>query len=147
MREYTPNLPDVACEKTKIQQVILNLLKNAGEAMAESAKREALGAEGEPENDMRHVPCANRGITLRILQDGDMARIELEDNGPGMNEEDRKQIFEPFFTTKDVGEGIGLGLSVSYFIITENHGGTISVESAEGRGTKFIIQLPLGKSA
>ena len=60
-----------------------------------------------------------------------------------MSEEDRKRIFEPFFTTKDVGEGTGLGLSVSYFIIAENHSGTMAVESIPGRGCKFIIRLPL----
>ena len=69
--------------------------------------------------------------------------IEIEDNGPGMSEEIRKRIFEPFFTTKPVGIGTGLGLSVSYFIITENHNGKITVESQPGAGAKFIISLPL----
>jgi signal transduction histidine kinase len=71
-----------------------------------------------------------------------MLRIEIEDNGPGMDEATCKRIFEPFFTTKPVGVGTGLGLSVSYFIITENHGGQMSVESSPGHGAKFIIQLP-----
>ena len=146
VREYDPDLPDVPCEETKIQQVILNLLKNAAQSMAESAKHEAPSTNGVPgkamrlaQSVMREPPC----ITLRLLQDRDMVRIELEDNGPGMNEADRKRIFEPFFTTKDVGEGTGLGLSVSYFIITENHGGTMTVESVPGKGSKFIIRLPL----
>ena len=60
-----------------------------------------------------------------------------------MNAATRKRVFEPFFTTKPVGVGTGLGLSVSYFIITENHGGEMSVESAPGAGTTFIIRLPL----
>ncbi len=77
-----------------------------------------------------------------------MVRIEIEDNGHGMDEETRKRVFEPFFTTKPAGVGTGLGLSVSYFIITENHGGEISVESKPGRGTRAIIRLPLeGKGA
>ena len=72
-----------------------------------------------------------------------MLSIEIEDNGPGMDLHTRKKIFEPFFTTKPNGIGTGLGLSVSYFIITENHSGEITVESTPGKGTKFIIVLPV----
>jgi signal transduction histidine kinase len=71
-----------------------------------------------------------------------MALIEVEDNGPGMDEETRKRAFEPFFTTKEVGHGTGLGLSVSYFIITENHGGTMLLNSSPGSGTRFSIRIP-----
>ena len=87
------------------------------------------------------------GIILRARPDGAMVRIEIEDNGPGMTEMVRKRVFEPFFTTKEVGSGTGLGLSVSYFIITNNHHGTMRVESVEGKGTKFIIELPLKRKA
>ena len=69
--------------------------------------------------------------------------IEIEDNGPGMSEAIRKRIFEPFYTTKPEGIGTGLGLSVSYFIIKDNHKGEISVESSPGTGTKFKICLPV----
>ena len=72
-----------------------------------------------------------------------MVCIEVEDNGPGMDEKIRKSVFEPFFTTKDMGIGTGLGLSVSYFIITNNHKGIMTVESFPGKGSKFIIRLPL----
>ncbi|MCK5098565.1 MAG: histidine kinase, partial [Desulfobacteraceae bacterium] len=65
------------------------------------------------------------------------------DNGPGMDEETRKRVFDPFFTTKPVGVGTGLGLSVAYFIVTENNGGRMSVESELGKGAKFIISLPM----
>ncbi len=68
---------------------------------------------------------------------------KIEDNGPGMDETIRKRAFEPFYTTKPMGVGAGLGLSVSYFIITENHGGEMAVESRSGSGAKFIIRLPL----
>ena len=74
-----------------------------------------------------------------------MARIDIEDNGPGIDEDIKKRIFEPFFTTKPLGEGTGLGLSVSYMIITNNHRGTMEVESEIGKGTNFIIKLPLDK--
>ena len=71
-----------------------------------------------------------------------MARIEIKDNGPGMDSEVCKRIFEPFFTTKKVGVGTGLGLSISYFIITDNHNGAMAVKSAPGKGASFIIHLP-----
>jgi len=69
--------------------------------------------------------------------------LEIEDNGPGMPEHTKSRIFEPFFTTKSIGVGTGLGLSVSYMIITQNHSGTFEVESEEGKFTRFIIRLPL----
>ena len=81
-------------------------------------------------------------ISLRTIDDGDWARIEVEDNGPGMDEEIQRRLFEPFFTTKPIGVGTGLGLSVSYYIITEQHNGTITVDSAPGKGSKFVIRLP-----
>ena len=73
-------------------------------------------------------------------------RIEIEDNGPGMTEAVRKRVFEPFFTTKPVGVGTGLGLSVLFFIITENHGGEMNVVSEPGKGANFIIRLPLERT-
>ena len=74
-----------------------------------------------------------------------MIRLEIEDNGPGMSAAIRAKVFEPFYTTKAMGEGTGLGLSVSYFIIVEDHGGEMSVESAPGAGARFVILLPLPK--
>jgi PAS domain S-box-containing protein len=124
IREYDPDLPKVACDLTEIEQVLLNLIKNAAHAMAD-----------------RKNPSQQR-ITLRTIDDGDWARIEVEDNGPGMDEEVRRRVFEPFFTTKPIGLGTGLGLSVSYYIITEQHNGTIFVDSVLGEGSKFVIRLP-----
>lgn len=128
-REYTPGLPDVPCEATKIQQVFLNLLKNAAQAIYQ--------AEPDPKTENKPL------IILRTLQKENMVCIEIEDNGPGIKDNIRRRIFEPFFTTKSVGTGTGLGLAVSYFIITENHGGSMDVQSTPGRGTTFIIRLPL----
>jgi len=76
-----------------------------------------------------------------------MICIEIEDNGPGMDEETRLKVFDPFFTTKPVGIGTGLGLSVSYFIIIENHKGTIDVISEPGKGANFIIKLPIQRKS
>lgn len=129
-REYDPSLPPVECRVNEIEQVILNLLRNAAQA--------AYGWHG---NGLKPV------IRLKTSLEGAMARIEVIDNGPGMEEGVRKRVFEPFFTTKPVGVGTGLGLSVSYFIITSNHRGSIEVESSPGKGSRFIITLPLKQSA
>ena len=130
IREYEPDMPKVACEGSKLQQVFFNLLKNGAQAMAEYRSR--------PE-----VPDALSLFTIRLSHVGNMARIEIEDNGPGMDDETRRRVFEPFFTTKGPGSGTGLGMSVSYFIITENHGGTMHVHSTPNRGTTFILELPI----
>jgi signal transduction histidine kinase len=82
-------------------------------------------------------------IILRTRKEDAYARIEVEDNGPGMDEHTRRRVFEPFFTTKAVGVGTGLGLSVSYFMITEQHKGTIDVASTPGAGSCFTVRLPL----
>jgi len=125
-REYDPDLGEVPCAPTQIQQVIINLLRNSAQAMHE---------RGE------NAPAAR--IILRTRREADMAVVEVEDNGPGISEDMRRRIFEPFFTTKPVGQGTGLGLSISYFIVINNHGGTIEVDSQPGKGTRFTLRLPL----
>lgn len=124
-RDYEQGLPTVSITETEIEQVFLNLFKNAAQAMADKE----FGDE-------------RPNITLRTRKDGKYVRIEVEDNGPGMDEGVRKRVFEPFYTTKRVGLGTGLGLSVSYFIIIRNHEGEFLVESEPGKGSKFIIRLP-----
>lgn len=125
MREYDADLGEVLCDRPQIEQVFLNLIRNAAHAMA-----------------MAQTPFPRR-ITLRTRREGGLARVEVEDNGPGMDETTRRRAFEPFFTTKEAGVGTGLGLSVSYFIISEQHEGSISVSSREGEGCRFIITLPI----
>jgi len=126
VKEYEDNLPMLPCEGAKIQQVILNILSNGAQAMV----------AGNQEN-----PCFTLGLSME--KEANMLRMEIRDNGPGMDRAVQKRIFDPFFTTKPPGVGTGLGLSVSYFIITENHGGTMGVSSSPGRGANFIIRLPL----
>ena len=126
IKEYESNLPTVSCEGAKIQQVLLNILRNGAQAMQ----------EGETQHPQLMLRTA-------FEKTQNMVRIEIEDNGPGMEEATRKRVFEPFFTTKAAGVGTGLGLSVSYFIITENHHGEMDVESHFGDGAKFIIRLPV----
>ncbi|MCP4197841.1 MAG: PAS domain S-box protein [Proteobacteria bacterium] len=123
-RNFDSQIPAVVCEKAKLQQVFLNLLKNAAHALAESRAQ---------------VPRIE--ITTKLRQK--MVHIVFEDNGPGFDQAVRRRVFEPFFTTKDVGEGTGLGLSVSYFIVTEDHQGQMMVESEKGRGAKFTVVIPV----
>lgn len=125
IKEYETSIPLVSCNVTEIQQVILNLLKNAAHALYDK-------------KDGDFVPQ----ITIRTKNENSFVRIDLEDNGPGIPEDTKKRVFEPFFTTKEVGVGTGLGLSVSFFIITKNHSGSIELETIVGSGTKFIIRLP-----
>jgi signal transduction histidine kinase len=79
---------------------------------------------------------------LEVKPEQGTVRVKIKDNGPGMDSGVRKRVFEPFYTTKSGEGGTGLGLSVSYFIITDNHNGSMSVESEPGKGARFIIQLP-----
>lgn len=125
IREYDPGLPPVAITVLEIEQVILNIIKNAAQAMA------GANLQREPR------------ITVRTRRVGPLALIEIEDNGPGMDEKIRHRIFEPFFTTRAVGVGTGLGLSVSYAIITNNHQGSIQAWSEPGTGARFTICLPI----
>jgi PAS domain S-box-containing protein len=125
VRDFDPELELVVCDHTEIEQVFLNLVKNAAQAMS-----------------LSDSPSPHR-ITLRTRRENEYARIEVEDNGPGMDEQTRRRVFEPFFTTKAVGEGTGLGLSVSYFMVTEQHKGTIDVTSTPDEGTCFTVRLPL----
>lgn len=117
-------LPRLMGSAAEIQQVLLNLVRNAAQALAS-------GSEGQAK------------ITIRLTRQDNCALLSVKDNGPGMPAEVVRHIFEPFFTTKSTGQGTGLGLSVSYFIITEHHGGSIQVDSRPGEGTEFIIRLPL----
>ncbi len=133
VREYHPQLPRVCCNAGQMQQVILNLLMNGAQAMEEKAGR--LPAD---ENE-----CYQGRFILRLkLLDG-FVQIEIEDNGPGITPEAQQRIFDPFFTTKEVGNGTGLGLFISYLIVTETHNGTMEVESSAGEGAKFTIRLPI----
>ncbi|MDI2141047.1 MULTISPECIES: ATP-binding protein [unclassified Pseudomonas] len=119
IKEYQ-DLPEIECLPSQINQVIMNLVINAAQAM---------GAE--------------RGtITLRTAVQGESAIIEVADTGSGIAPDTLQKIFDPFFTTKPVGQGTGLGLSLSYGIV-KKHGGDISVRSTVGTGTTFRVQLPL----
>jgi PAS domain S-box-containing protein len=125
VRDFDPELGAVPGTANELEQVLLNLLKNA----AQSIHQREDDTPGQ--------------ITLRTKRNGHWAEIQVQDNGLGMSERVRKRIFEPFFTTKEVGQGTGLGLSVSYFIITNNHKGQMEVQSKANQGTCFTLRLPL----
>ncbi|WP_031479874.1 PAS domain S-box protein [Maridesulfovibrio frigidus] len=124
-KSYADNLSSALCSATEIEQVFLNLLRNSAQAMYDWA-------------EMKDHPK----IDISIKNLGEIIKCTVSDNGPGMTKDIRKRAFEPFYTTKDPGYGTGLGLSVSYFIITQNHKGSLSVESSPERGTTFTIMIP-----
>ncbi|WP_248748730.1 ATP-binding protein [Pseudomonas sp. MWU15-20650] len=129
IRQFDPNLGPVPGTANELEQVLLNLLKNAAQAI-----------------HLREDDSEPGRITLRTRLNPPWAEIQVEDNGIGMSENVRKRTFEPFFTTKEIGQGTGLGLSVSYFIITNNHKGQMEVHSTLGQGTCFTLRLPLAGS-
>ena len=126
IRQFDPQLGTVPAIPNELEQVLLNLLKNAAQAIHQRPD------DAEPGR-----------IILRTKLNPPWAEIQVEDNGVGMSENVRKRTFEPFFTTKEIGQGTGLGLSVSYFIITNNHKGQMEVHSSVGNGTCFTLRLPL----
>ena len=127
-------------DRQRLQQVFLNLVKNAVEAVPPESGRVVVSARRVPAGVARQIDAA-LVVHGAGLPGGDVIEIEVRDNGPGIPPEIRKKIFDPFFTTKDVGKGSGLGLFVVYEII-EEHDGCIAVESAPGGGTVFTIRLP-----
>ena len=106
----------------KLQQVFLNLFLNARDAMPKGG-----------------------WLTIVTREDGDQAVVEVADTGSGIPPEQLSRIYDPFFTTKEIGKGTGLGLSITYGIVQE-HGGTITCDSAVGQGTRFTLSLPLASA-
>lgn len=125
VKDYDSSMPSVTCTEKEIQQVILNLIVNAAHALVVT-------------KDLR-PPV----ITIRTRFEKRWAKIEISDNGPGIEEKNRGKVFEPFFTTKPVGTGTGLGLAVSYMIITNLHQGSMELNTQPGEGTTFVIRLLL----
>ncbi|MGB2925299.1 MAG: ATP-binding protein [Limnothrix sp.] len=124
------DLPKIDCYPGRLSQVFMNILSNAIDAIADSKK-------------------ASKGIitiTSKVLAAENHVVIRIRDNGQGMDDETNQQIFDPFFTTKDVGKGTGLGMSISYQIVTDHHSGSLVCKSEQGVGTEFIIKLPCTQS-
>jgi len=124
--EFDPNLPQIPCHASELNQVLLNLLVNAAQAIRENGRR------GK--------------ITISTHLDGKWAEIRIADTGPGVPDSIRSKIFDPFFTTKEVGKGTGQGLALAHFIVVQKHGGSITFETEVGKGTTFILRLPFDES-
>ena len=130
---FVPDLGRVEVVPQEIGRVLLNLYNNAFYAVSERAKTQPAG----------YQPTV--GVSAKRLNN--TVEIQVWDNGPGIPEAVKAKIFQPFFTTKPTGEGTGLGLSLSYDIITKGHGGTLTVTSQPGQGTTFAIRLPVNTQA
>lgn len=132
IKEYN-TLPLVECYVGQLNQVFMNLLTNALDALEEHLDR-------QPANSPEKMTGVIRICTQ--LLNSKQIRISIADNGPGIPEEIQRRLFDPFFTTKPVGKGTGLGLSISYQIVTEKHGGSLQCISVPGQGTEFVIEIP-----
>jgi PAS domain S-box-containing protein len=129
--DLAPDLPLVPCLESEFNQVVLNLIVNASHAIADATSE-----------------VRERGtITISSRRVGDWAEIRVADTGTGIPEHIRDRIFDPFFTTKEVGKGTGQGLAIGRTVIVDKHGGTIAVETAMGKGSTFLIRLPLCDTA
>ena len=121
IKNYSPDVPKIEAYGGQLNQVFMNILDNAQDAMAETGT-----------------------LTINVYKEHSKVKIEFIDTGKGIPEENLKKVFDPFFTTKPVGKGTGLGMSISYRVINDHHG-TIEVDSKEGIGTKFTITLPINQ--
>jgi len=132
--ELDPALPTIRCFPGDLNQAFLNLIVNAAQAIAE--KRQSPGNSDDIDT-----------ITVSTRVDGDEIEIRFADTGPGIPPETQQRIFDPFFTTKPVGVGSGQGLSIVYSIVVDRHQGKLSVESTFGKGTTFIVRLPIAETS
>ncbi|MBN2211370.1 MAG: PAS domain S-box protein [Sedimentisphaerales bacterium] len=130
--DLDPDLPMVPCLPGEMNQVFLNLIINAAQAIAEVV------GDGDDKKGI---------ITISTRHGDDYVEIRIQDTGAGIPDEIQTRIFDPFFTTKDVGKGTGQGLTICHAVVTEKHGGSISFESQVDQGTTFVIRLPLTSMA
>ncbi len=129
VERHLGDIPKIYAHGGEINQVVLNILVNAAQAIA---------SQNRPEKGR---------ITVKTERIGECVVIFITDDGPGMSDEVRTRVFDPFYTTKEPGKGTGLGLSISYEIVVNKHKGTLSVESSPGAGTTFRIGLPILQDA
>ncbi|MBN2429383.1 MAG: PAS domain S-box protein [Deltaproteobacteria bacterium] len=122
------NLPPLLCLPAELNQVFLNLILNAAQALKEKPT---------PNGDIKGK------ILITTCQEGDSVEIRISDNGPGIPAQFRNRIFDPFFTTKGVGQGTGQGLAIARSVVVDKHQGSLHCESAEGHGCTFVIRLPI----
>lgn len=128
--EVDATLPRVNCLPGECNQVFLNLIINAAHAIGDK-----LGSESTEKGT----------ITVSTCHDGDWVEIRVRDNGTGIPEDARAKVFDPFFTSKEVGRGTGQGLAIAHSVIVDKHGGSLTFETETGKGTTFVIRLPIGQ--
>jgi signal transduction histidine kinase len=133
IKEYG-KIPLIECYPGQLNQVIMNLVANAIDAIDEFSQQQKAARIKLKQGTIR--------IRTEIINN-DWVSIAITDSGSGMTEEVKSKIFNPFFTTKAIGKGTGMGLAISYSIVTEKHGGNLKCISALGQGTQFIIELPV----
>jgi signal transduction histidine kinase len=121
------DLPPVLCHVGELNQVFLNLIMNAAQAI-----RDGVGKDGTMGT-----------IRIKTSREDEHARIDITDSGCGIPDAIRHRVFEPFFTTRDVGKGTGQGLAIARSVVVTKHGGTLTFESEVGKGTTFTIRLPM----
>jgi two-component system, NtrC family, sensor kinase len=145
IKEYG-DLPPIECYAGQLNQVFMNIINNAIDALDEEINR-GLWAKGARENAgqlSRNMPVSVPAIRIRTEVVGsDTVAIRIADNGQGIPNEIRRQLFDPFFTTKPIGKGTGLGLSISHHLVVEKHGGRLDCISEIGGGTEFAIEIPI----
>jgi len=139
--KHYSQLPIVTCYASQLNQVFMNLLTNAIDALETqpSPRKITISTSVSSESE----PTLHNLDSTFAIQNNQSVMIHIIDNGCGISEEVRRQIFDPFFTTKPVGRGTGLGLAISHDIVVEKHRGQISCISAPDRGTEFILQIPI----
>ncbi|MEM9503082.1 MAG: ATP-binding protein, partial [Cyanobacteria bacterium P01_E01_bin.43] len=134
IKEYS-ELPPLECYPSQLNQVFMNLLSNAVDAL----EQELLAGDRVNKPEAAMVKIITTKLNNQVL-------IRIRDNGPGIDEQHRAKLFDPFFTTKPIGKGTGLGLSISHQIVTDKHGGQLTVSSELGQGSEFQIYVPLHTS-
>ncbi|MCT7966497.1 CBS domain-containing protein [Laspinema sp. D1] len=143
VKEYG-NLPKVDCYVGPLNQVFMNIITNAIDALEMGhSNNERSNGKALSKSPLSSIPATSPTIRIRTqVDEGDRITISIADNGPGMTETVRRRLFEPFFTTKPVGSATGLGLSISYQIVVEKHKGQLHCSSTPGYGTEFRIEIP-----
>ncbi|MBW4519577.1 MAG: PAS domain S-box protein [Scytolyngbya sp. HA4215-MV1] len=140
------NLPPINCYAGQLNQVFMNILSNAIDALQDPREDDLVHRTTPPPSNSEAEAVFSESpaiyITTQCLNN-DRAEIRIRDEGPGMTEDVAKHLFDPFFTTKPVGQGTGLGLSISYQIVVEKHGGTLRCSSRPGQGAEFVIEIPI----
>ena len=134
--DLDPSLQTIIAVPQEIGRVVLNLINNAFYSVSEKSRMQR-------DASVPQSQVYDPKISVSTKKLNDIAEIRVRDNGMGIPEEIADKIFQPFFTTKPAGQGTGLGLSLAYDIITKGHGGELKVDTKEGEGTEFTIQLPI----